>query len=118
VHRRAFISSLTFGLLAAPLAAEAQEQKAGKVFRLGILGTSPPTDPAAARLWGVFFQRLRELGYVEGQNLTVERRFSEGRAERLPDLAADLVRLKVDVIVRRPGPRPSLPRASRKRSPS
>jgi putative ABC transport system substrate-binding protein len=84
VHRRAFISSLTFGLLAAPLAAEAQEQKAGKVFRLGILGTSLPTDPAAARLWGVFFQRLRELGYVEGQNLTVERRFSEGRAERLP----------------------------------
>jgi putative ABC transport system substrate-binding protein len=105
MERRAFIGALA-GLLAAPLAAEAQEQKAGKVFRLGILGTSPPTDPAAARLWGVFFQRLRELGYVEGQNLTVERRFSEGRAERLPDLAADLVRLKVDVIVAASGPAP------------
>ena len=91
------------GLLAAPLLAEAQP---GKVFRIGILGTSPPTDPAAVHLWGVFLQRLRELGYVEGQNLTVERRFSEGKAERLPDLAADLVRLKVDIIVAAGGPGP------------
>src|SRR5713101_162156 len=49
---------------------------------------------------------LRELGYLEGQNLTVERRFSEGRAEWLPGLAADLVRLKVDVIVAASGPAP------------
>ena len=103
MHRRAFIGTLAGGLLAAPLAVEAQP---GEVFRIGVLGTSPPTDPAAVRLWGVFFQRLRELGYVEGQNLIVERRFSEGKAERLPDLAADLVRLKVDVIVAASGPAP------------
>jgi len=103
VHRRAFLGSVVGGLLTAPLAAEAQP---GKAFRIGILGTSPSTNPAAARLWGVFFQRLRELGYVEGQNLTIERRFSEGKAERLPGLAADLVRLKVDVIVAASGPAP------------
>ena len=103
ISRRAFMATLAGGLLAAPLAAEAQP---GKVFRIGILGTSPPTDPAAVHLWGVFFQRLRELGYVEGQNLTIERRFSEGKAERLPDLAADLVRLKVDIIVAAGGPGP------------
>ena len=103
MDRRGFISSLVGGLLAAPLAAEAQP---GKVFRIGILGTSPLTDPAAAHLWGVFFQRLRELGYVEGQNLAIERRFSEGKAERLPDLAADLVRLKVDIIVAAGGSAP------------
>ena len=103
MDRRAFIGSLAGGLLAAPLAAEAQP---GEVFRIGVLGTSPPTDPAAVRLWGVFFHRLRELGYMEGQNLTVERRFSEGRTERLPDLAADLVPLKVDVIVAASGPAP------------
>jgi putative ABC transport system substrate-binding protein len=101
--RRAFIGTLAGGLVAAPLAAEGQP---GKVFRLGILGTSPLTDPAAAHLWGAFLQRLRELGYVEGQNLTIERRFSEGKAERLPDLAADLVHLKVDIIVAAGGPGP------------
>jgi putative ABC transport system substrate-binding protein len=54
----------------------------------------------------VFFQRLRELGYVEGQNLSIERRFSDGKPERLPGLAADLVHLKVDVIVAASGPAP------------
>src|SRR5882672_6934086 len=92
MERRTFLGALASGLLAVPLAVEAQPRE---VFRIGVLGTSPPTDPAAVRLWGVFFQRLRELGYVEGQNLIVERRFSEGRAERLSGLAADLVRVKV-----------------------
>ncbi len=88
---------VTLGLLAAPLAAPAEQP--GKVFRIGILGNVPLTDPEGARVWGAFIQGLRELGYVEGQNITIERRFSEGKYERLPDLAADLVRLKVDVIV-------------------
>jgi len=103
MERRRFIEVIAGGLLAAPLAAEAQP---GKVFRIGILGTAPLTDPGTAHLWGVFFQRLRELGYVEGQNLAIERRFSEGKAERLPDLAADLVRLKVDILVAAASPAP------------
>ena len=90
-------------LLTVPLAAEAQS---GQAFRIGILGTSPPTDPANTHLWGAFFQRLRELGYVEGQNITIDRRFSEGKTERFPELAAELVRLKVDVIVAAGGPPP------------
>jgi putative tryptophan/tyrosine transport system substrate-binding protein len=69
------------------------------VFRIGLLGSVPLSDPAAARLWGGFIDGLRELGYVEGQNVVIEGRFSEGRAERFPSLAADLVRLRVDIIV-------------------
>jgi putative tryptophan/tyrosine transport system substrate-binding protein len=96
MDRRAFIAG-TLSLLAAPLAVEAQP--AGKVYRIGILGNVPLTDREGARLWGAFTEGLRELGYVEGQNITIERRFSEGRYERLPALAAELVRLHVDVIV-------------------
>jgi putative ABC transport system substrate-binding protein len=97
MDRRAFISGVTLALLAAPLAAGAQE--AGRVYRIGILGNVPLTDPEGANLWGAFIQGLGELGYVEGQNITIEHRSSGGQYERLPDLAADLVRLKVDVIV-------------------
>src|SRR5262249_10912503 len=96
MNRRAVIAG-TLTLLAAPLAPEAQQSS--KVFRIGILGNVPTTDVEGARLWGAFIQGLRELGYVEGQNITIERRFSEGQYERLPALAAELVRLKVDVIV-------------------
>ena len=84
-------------LLAAPLAAAAQPP--GKVFRIGILSNVPLTDPRGAPLWGALTEGLRELGYVEGQNTTIVHRSSEGQYERLGDLAADLVRLKVDVIV-------------------
>ena len=98
MERRTFLGTLAGSLLAAPLAAGAQ-QPAGKVFRIGLLGTVPLADPAASRLWGGFFDGLRQLGYVEGQNVVIEGRFSEGRSERFPTLAAELVRLKVDVIV-------------------
>ncbi len=103
LSRGALLVTLALGilvlvLLAAPLAADAQQQT-GKVYRIGILGNVPLTDPEGARLWGAFIQGLRELGYVEGQNITIEHRSSEGKYERLPALAADLVRLKVDVIV-------------------
>jgi putative ABC transport system substrate-binding protein len=84
-------------LLALPPAVQAQP--APKVFRIGLLGTVPLTEPGAARIWGGFFEGLQQLGYVEGQNIVIEGRYSEGRSERLPILAAELVRLKVDVIV-------------------
>ncbi|HEX9277408.1 MAG TPA: ABC transporter substrate-binding protein [Casimicrobiaceae bacterium] len=74
-------------------------QQPANVFRIGILGTYPPTTPEFAHLWEAFVQGLRDLGYIEGQNLVVERRFMEGKAERLPELAAELVTLNVHVIV-------------------
>jgi len=84
---------LTLSLLLAPLAAEAQ--RAGQVKRIGVLVGGLDAGPAFTD----FREGLRDLGYVEGDNLLVEYRFSEGKADRLPQLAADLVRLKVDVIV-------------------
>ena len=80
-------------LLTVPLAAGAQP--AGKVWRIGILAGAPREEPR----WAPFHQELRERGYVEGQNIAFEWRVSGGQAERFPDLAAELVRLKVDVIV-------------------
>ncbi len=78
-------------------AASAQAQQAGKVFRIGYLSASnPATDfprAAAIRL------ALRELGYIEGQNFNIEFRYAQGKLDRFPDLAAELVRLKVDIIV-------------------
>jgi ABC-type uncharacterized transport system substrate-binding protein len=88
---------LIFSLVLAPLAAEAQP--AAKVYRIGLLGSLPPTAPGASRIWEGFFQGLQELGYVEGQNILIEGRFYGDRTERLPALAAELVRVKVDVIV-------------------
>jgi putative ABC transport system substrate-binding protein len=72
----------------------AEAQQAAKVPRIGFLGTLPANPHYEALRQG-----FHEFGYVEGQNLAIERRYSEGRAERLPDLAAELIRLKVDVIV-------------------
>jgi putative tryptophan/tyrosine transport system substrate-binding protein len=86
---------VTLALLAAPLAVGAQP--AGKVSRIGVLtgGIDTPESPRGTS----FRQGLRALGYVEGQNLAIEWRMSGGQVDRLPDLAAELVRLKVDVIV-------------------
>jgi putative ABC transport system substrate-binding protein len=75
----------------------AAAQQAGKVYRIGYLST--PTRESVARGVDAFLRRLRELGWVEGRNLVIEYRWAEGKVERLPELAADLVRLKVDVIV-------------------
>ncbi len=94
MDRRAFIGRIAAGVLAAPLVAEAQQ--AGRVYRLGFLSDAKPTDSAPLRaFWGT----LRELGYVEGQNLAVEYRYAAFNHDRLPELAAELVRLKPDVIV-------------------
>src|SRR5438552_13070245 len=84
---------LALGVLTVPLGGQAQE--AGKVARIGILRQGSPPDPNVE----VFKQGLRELGYVEGRNISIEYRWAEGKGERLLGLAADLVRLKVDVIV-------------------
>jgi putative tryptophan/tyrosine transport system substrate-binding protein len=93
---RRLLIILTLGLLVAPLIAEAQP--VGKVYRIGWLGAdSPPTTPNPPP--GTFWQTLHDLGYVEGQNLVIQYRYAAGREERLPDLAAELVRLPVDVIV-------------------
>src|SRR5215475_9433333 len=86
---------LAFGLLLAPLAAEAQPRP--KVPRLGVLAEYSST--AALRNHAAFRQGLHELGYVEGQTIILEERWAEGKLERLPDLAADLVRLPVDILV-------------------
>ena len=94
------ISSLALGLLAGPLPAEAQQ--AGKVYRIGYLSVRGP-DREKRRL-AAFHQGLRELGYIEGQNLVIEYRYAKGKIKRYPDLAAELVRLKVDVIVTSPSP--------------
>jgi ABC-type uncharacterized transport system substrate-binding protein len=91
---------ITLGLLLAPLAAEAQQ--AGKVYRVGVLETTSLASNAAS--FDAVRRGLREHGYVEGQNLAIEYRSADGRAERFPGLAADLVRLKVDVIVTRGTP--------------
>ena len=93
--RRAFLGSLV--VLAVPLAAKAQQ--AGRVYLIGFLSPSSPSDSRNPILLGALRQGLRELGYVEGQNIGIESRWAEGKYDRLPDLAAELVRLKVDVIV-------------------
>jgi len=97
ITRRAFLLTLAVGLATMPPAAEAQQ--AGKVPRIGFLSPSSPSDPRNQRRLEAFRQGLRELGYVEGRNIALEVRWAEGKFERLPDLAAELVRLKVDVIV-------------------
>jgi putative ABC transport system substrate-binding protein len=92
ISRRRFFVTGAAGL-AAPLVVEAQQ--ANKVPRIGRL----EQGSARAETDGAFRQGLRDLGYVEGQSIVLEYRAAEGRAERLPDLAAELVSLKVDVIV-------------------
>jgi putative ABC transport system substrate-binding protein len=93
MDRRTFLGRIAGGLLAVPLAARAQQ--AGRTPRLGYLTERPgPTEFEES-----FLKGLRDLGYVDGQNVIIEYRWAAGNAERLPALAADLVDLKVDIIV-------------------
>ncbi len=94
--RRAFICTLAGGLLAAPLAAQAQQ--AGKVYRIGVLSSFYPPG-RGAQVAPLLTQALSELGWIEGRNIVIEGRWAEEKYDRLPELAAELVRLKVDVIV-------------------
>ena len=95
MDRRRFLLTSLAGAVAAPLAVEAQQ--AGKMWRIGVL-TPGIAQGGGARI-PEFRQRLRELGYIEGQNVTLEYRAADGKAERYPGLAAEMVRLNVDVIV-------------------
>jgi putative ABC transport system substrate-binding protein len=88
---------LAFALIAASPAAAAP---AAKVYRVGILGEKA-SDPSEARMWQAFRAELRERGWIEGENILIESRWAEGNPARLPELAADLVRLRVDLIVTR-----------------
>ncbi|HEV3165411.1 MAG TPA: ABC transporter substrate-binding protein [Isosphaeraceae bacterium] len=93
-NRRTFIAALIGGLLAAALTAEAQGP--GKVARIAFLTTTSPENSPTT---DAFRRALRDLGYVEGQNLAVEWRWGRGTTEQFPEFAADVVRLNVDVIV-------------------
>jgi putative ABC transport system substrate-binding protein len=95
VDRREFISALTVSLLAAPAAGEAQP--AARVPRIAVFGLTP----ANATLAEAFKQGLGDSGYTEGRNVVIEFRDADGRPERLPQLAADLVRLEVDILFAR-----------------
>jgi putative tryptophan/tyrosine transport system substrate-binding protein len=95
MDRRAFLAVAGGSVLAVPLVAEAQP--AGKVYRIGFILTGTPD--VTQHLTEALKEGLREFGYLEGSNLAFERRSAEGRPERLPGLAAELVQLKLDVIV-------------------
>jgi len=82
----------------------AEAQQAGKVYRIGFLRTGSGSSVTASPFYIGLRQGLRELGYIEGQNLVIENRSIGGRGERRPEIAVELVRLKVDVIVTSPGP--------------
>jgi len=95
MNRKVILLALCSLLLAPCSAVDAQQQ--GKIFRIGFLDSS--TASGSAVLVDAFRQELSKLGWIEGKNITIEYRFAEQKNERLPELAADLVRLKVDLIV-------------------
>ena len=80
-----------------PLAAEAQT--AGKVYRIAYLGSMPPSSPQGRSNWEVLLRGLRERSWIEGQNVVIESRYTQGRPERFPELVAEVLRIQVDVIV-------------------
>jgi hypothetical protein len=94
MDRRAFLATLSGSLLAAPLAAEAQQ--AGKVYRIGSISAEMPTNPQGQ---GPFYDRMRELGWVHGQNYVVERRIQGDRFEHVHGLATEWVRSGVDMFL-------------------
>jgi putative ABC transport system substrate-binding protein len=100
MKRREFITLVGGAAATWPLAARAQSP--GKVWRIGVLEMTSPSQNAPN--FDAFRQGLRELGYVEGRNLAIEYRSADGRAERFGPLAEDLLRLNVDVIVTRGTP--------------
>jgi putative ABC transport system substrate-binding protein len=100
LKRREFITLLGGAAAAWPLTARAQQL--GRVYRIGLLETAPVAANAAN--FDALRKGLRELGYVEGRNLVLDYRSADGRPERFPQLAAELLRLNVDLIVTRGTP--------------
>src|SRR5207248_1115682 len=107
-NRRKLLVALSAGALAAPLACFAQHQRP-KVARIGLLEASSASS--SANLRETLIRGLRELGYMEGKNIIIEERWAEGNYERLSGLAAELVQMKMDVIVA--GSPPTAPAAQR-----
>lgn len=99
MDRRTFMFGITVGVLAAALAAEAQ--RSAKVYRIGLLIPAPAPAPGVMPpiIVPAFLAGMRERGWLENQGFVLETRYAEGRLERLPEFAAELVRLKVDLIV-------------------
>lgn len=96
MNRRQGFIALSF-LAAATF--EPRAQLSARVYRVGYLGFTATSTPEDDRVWGAFVVRLRELGYTEGANLVIEQRFAEGHNERYAEFAAEMVRLKADVVV-------------------
>src|SRR5262245_32250048 len=95
MSKRSLVITLA-GLILA-LGYPAQAQQTGKVFRIGYL--DPGTASSSASVLEAFREELHKLGWIEGKNITIEYRFADQKSARLPELAAELVRLKVDLIV-------------------
>src|SRR5262245_15610157 len=102
--KKAAASSLLIAVALVVFAVIAEAQQPGKIFRIGFLDAS--TASGSAVLWEAFRQELSKLGWIEGKNIAFEYRFAEQKRERLAELARDLVRLKVDLIVTYGGPPP------------
>jgi putative ABC transport system substrate-binding protein len=98
------MSKFVLAALLLALSFPVQAQQAGKIFRIGFLDSS--TASSMAGLLEAFRQELSKLGWIEGKTITIEYRFAEQKNERLPELAAELVRLKVDLIVTSGGTTP------------
>lgn len=103
MDRRTLLSAC-LSMVASPLVANAQAP--ARVFRIGLLGGSTPTSAEARHIWQGFFHGLRDLGYTEGQNVVFEGRYYGDNLDQLPALAAELVRLQVDVILAGAPPAP------------
>ena len=97
MDRRTFITMVGGSIFAAPLVTDAQQ--AAKVPQIGYLAALPRSAPVFQQNRQAFLDGMRDHGYTEGQTIAIEWRFAEGRPERLPDLADELVRLKVNLIV-------------------
>ena len=100
--KKAAVLSILFVMLLLALAVIAEAQQTGKVPRIGYLASESPSNDNPRR--DAFRQSLRQLGYSEGNNLVIEYRYADGKLNQLPDLAAELVRLRVDVVVTGGGP--------------
>src|SRR5262252_7400317 len=95
MRRRMFLGVLAGGLVTAPVTAQAEQ---AKVVRIGLLDLAA-SESARNAWWKMFHDRLRELGYVEGQNVIFESRWGDGQPDRMPALAAELIKAKVELIV-------------------
>src|SRR5215831_19313577 len=95
--KRAAVPSILVAVVLLALGVIAEAQQTGKVARIGFLDST--TASGSAVLWDAFRQELSKLGWIEGKNIIIESRFAGGRNDSLPGLAAELVRLKIDLIV-------------------